>query len=99
MQVISECVQSIQTLMDEIAVASVQQSEMIVSVENRIKEISRVRDFSIGNCDSVNMQKEWLSNVLAVFFHRMFIFVAFCFTGKYQTTAVTAGTAARALSR
>ncbi len=42
MHVISECVQSIKALMDEIAVASVQQSEMIVSVENRIKEVSRV---------------------------------------------------------
>ena len=28
--------------MDEISYASVQQSEMIVSVENRIKEVSRV---------------------------------------------------------
>lgn len=28
--------------MDEIAIASVQQSEMIVSVENRIKEVSKV---------------------------------------------------------
>ena len=28
--------------MDEIALASVQQSEMIVSVENRIKEVSKV---------------------------------------------------------
>ncbi|MDE6915343.1 MAG: methyl-accepting chemotaxis protein, partial [Lachnospiraceae bacterium] len=37
MQVISECIQSIKTLMDEIASASVQQAEMIVSVENRIK--------------------------------------------------------------
>ena len=42
MQVISECVQSIKALMDEIA--SVQQSEMIVSVENRIKEVSRVTE-------------------------------------------------------
>lgn len=42
MQVIGECIQSIKTLMDEIALASVQQSEMIVSVENRIKEVSRV---------------------------------------------------------
>ncbi|MDE6920730.1 MAG: methyl-accepting chemotaxis protein, partial [Lachnospiraceae bacterium] len=42
MQVISECIQSIKELMDEIALASVQQSEMIVSVENRIKEVSRV---------------------------------------------------------
>ena len=44
MQVISECIQSIKTLMDEIASASVQQSEMIVSVENRIKELSKVTE-------------------------------------------------------
>ena len=31
------CIQSIKTLMDDIALASVQQSEMIVSVENRIR--------------------------------------------------------------
>lgn len=42
MQLISQCIQSIKTLMDEIAFASVQQSEMIVSVENRIKEVSKV---------------------------------------------------------
>ncbi|MCI9546343.1 MAG: methyl-accepting chemotaxis protein [Lachnospiraceae bacterium] len=42
MQAISECIQSIKTLMDEISLASVQQSEMIVSVENRIKEVSKV---------------------------------------------------------
>lgn len=42
MQVISECIQSIKALMDEISLASAQQSEMIVSVENRIKEVSRV---------------------------------------------------------
>ncbi len=42
MQVITECIQSIKTLMDEISLASVQQSEMIVSVENRIKEVSKV---------------------------------------------------------
>ena len=42
MQVINDCVQSIKQLMDEIAEASVQQSEMIVSVENGIKEISTV---------------------------------------------------------
>ncbi|MCI8660505.1 MAG: methyl-accepting chemotaxis protein [Lachnospiraceae bacterium] len=41
-QVISECIQSIKALMDEISLASIQQSEMIVSVENRIKEVSRV---------------------------------------------------------
>ncbi len=42
MQVIHDCVQSIKALMDEIAAASVQQSEMIVLVENGIKEISAV---------------------------------------------------------
>lgn len=42
MQVIGECIQSIKMLMDEIALASNQQSEMIVSVENRIKEVSKV---------------------------------------------------------
>lgn len=42
MQVISECIQSIKSLMDEISRASVQQSEMIVAVENRIKEVSKV---------------------------------------------------------
>lgn len=42
MQLISECIQSIKTLMDEISDASIQQSEMIVSVENRIKEVSKV---------------------------------------------------------
>ncbi len=42
MQVISECIQSIKALMDEIELASVQQSEMIVSVENRVKEVSGV---------------------------------------------------------
>lgn len=42
MQVINECIQSIKTLMDEISLASVQQSEMIVSVESRIKEVSQV---------------------------------------------------------
>ncbi len=41
-QIINECIQSIKTLMDEISVASVQQSEMIISVENRIKEVSKV---------------------------------------------------------
>lgn len=42
MQVINECIQSIKTLMDEISLASVQQSEMITSVESSIKEVSRV---------------------------------------------------------
>ncbi len=42
MQVINDCIQSIKTLMDEIAAASVQQSEMIVLVEDGIREISTV---------------------------------------------------------
>ncbi|MEY8339496.1 methyl-accepting chemotaxis protein [Lachnospiraceae bacterium 62-35] len=42
MQVINECIQSIKMLMDEISLASIQQSEMIASVENRIKEVSKV---------------------------------------------------------
>ena len=42
MQVIGDCVQSIKELMDEIAAASVQQSEMISLVENGIREISGV---------------------------------------------------------
>lgn len=42
MQVIHSCVQSIKGLMDEIASASVQQSEMIDLVESGIKDISQV---------------------------------------------------------
>ncbi len=42
MQVIHSCVQSIKDLMDEIAAASVRQSEMISQVEDGIKEISQV---------------------------------------------------------
>ncbi len=42
MQVINECIQSIKVLMDEIVSASVQQSEMIASVETGIREISQV---------------------------------------------------------
>lgn len=42
MQIITDCIQSIKKLMDEIAATSVQQSEMITSVERGIKEISNV---------------------------------------------------------
>ncbi|MCI9553179.1 MAG: methyl-accepting chemotaxis protein, partial [Acutalibacter sp.] len=42
MQVIHSCVQSIKELMDEIAAASVQQSERITMIENGIKDISKV---------------------------------------------------------
>ncbi|MCI9121091.1 MAG: methyl-accepting chemotaxis protein [Oscillibacter sp.] len=42
MQDVDGCIQSIKTLMDEIAAASVQQADMISLVENGIKEISAV---------------------------------------------------------
>ncbi len=42
MQVINDCIQSIKTLMDDIAAASFQQSQMIAAVEEGIKEISKV---------------------------------------------------------
>lgn len=42
MQVINDCIESIKMLMDDIALASVEQSEMIASVEEGIKEISKV---------------------------------------------------------
>lgn len=42
MRIINDCIESIKLLMDDIALASVQQSEMIASIEERIKEISRV---------------------------------------------------------
>ena len=42
MHVIGDCISSIKALMDEIAAASVQQSQMISLVENGIKEISAV---------------------------------------------------------
>lgn len=61
MQVINECIQSIKVLMDEIALASVQQSEMIVSVENRIKEVSKV----IQESSSAAEQSASISNELS----------------------------------
>ena len=42
MQIINDCIQSIKILMDDIAVVSARQSEMIASVEEGIKEISKV---------------------------------------------------------
>ena len=42
MQIINDCIQSIKILMDEIALASVRQSEMVASIDSGIKEISRV---------------------------------------------------------
>ena len=40
--IINDCIQSIKVLMDEIATASLRQSEMVASVEEGIKEISKV---------------------------------------------------------
>lgn len=61
MQVINECIQSIKVHMDEIALASVQQSEMIVAVENRIKEVSKV----IQESSSAAEQSASISNELS----------------------------------
>lgn len=59
MQVINECIESIKMLMDEIASASVQQSEMITSVEKGIKEISRVvQTNSVAARESAAASKE-----------------------------------------
>ena len=59
MQDINSCIQSIKTLMDEIAAASVQQSEMIALVETGIKEISSVvQDNSSAAEKSAAVSKE-----------------------------------------
>lgn len=59
MQDIDSCIQSIKTLMDEIAAASVQQSEMISLVETGIKEISAVvQDNSTAAEKSAAVSKE-----------------------------------------
>lgn len=59
MQVINDCIQSIKTLMDEIDAASLQQSEMILRVENGIKEISSVvQDNSTSAEKSASVSKE-----------------------------------------
>lgn len=62
MQVITDCIQTIKTLMDEIAVASVQQAEMIILVKNGIKEISGVVQANSATAkESAEVSKE-LSN-------------------------------------
>ena len=59
MRDINECIQSIKTLMDEIAAASLQQSEMISMVESGIKEISSVvQDNSAAAEKSATVSKE-----------------------------------------
>ena len=62
MQVINDCSQEIKTVMDEIAAASVQQSEMIILVEKGMKEISEVvQTNSASAAESAAVSKE-LSN-------------------------------------
>lgn len=59
MLVITDCIQSIKKLMDEIASASVQQSEMITSIEMGIKEISEtVQTNSYAAEKSAEVSKE-----------------------------------------
>ncbi len=74
MQVINDCIQSIKTLMDEISAASVEQSEMIVSVENRIKEVSKViqansaaAEESASISDQLSGQAQTLNRLLSQF--------------------------------
>ena len=62
MQVISECIQSIKVLMDEIALASVQQSEMITSVEKRVKEVSKVTQLNSDAAEKSASISSQLSN-------------------------------------
>jgi methyl-accepting chemotaxis protein len=73
-QIINDCIQSIKTLMDEIALASVRQSEMVASVDEGIKEISKVvQANSAAAVESAEVSKELssqsntLSNLLGQF--------------------------------
>lgn len=74
MQDINDCIQSIKTLMDEIASASVQQSEMISLVETGIKGISVVvqdNSASAEQCTAVSkelsQQARMLNNLISRF--------------------------------
>lgn len=74
MQLINDCIQTIKTLMDEIASASVQQSEMITLVENGIKEISGVvqtnsaaAEESAGVSKELSNQARMLNNLISQF--------------------------------
>jgi len=59
MQDINNCIQSIKTMMDEIAAASIQQSEMVSLIETGINEISAVvQDNSIAAEKSAAVSKE-----------------------------------------
>ncbi|MCI8453887.1 MAG: methyl-accepting chemotaxis protein [Lachnospiraceae bacterium] len=61
-KVINECIQSIKTLMDEIALASVRQSEMVASVEVGIKEISKVVQANSSAAEESAVVSKELSN-------------------------------------
>ncbi|MCI9646626.1 MAG: methyl-accepting chemotaxis protein, partial [Lachnospiraceae bacterium] len=59
MQVINDCIQSVKTLMDQIAHASVLQSEMVASVNEGIKEISKViQANSAATAESAGVSQE-----------------------------------------
>lgn len=59
MRDINSCIQSIKVLMDEIAAASTQQSEMIVLVESGIKEFSQVVQSNASSAqESATVSKE-----------------------------------------
>ena len=62
MQVINDCIQAIKTLMDEIAIDSVQQSEMITLVENGIKKISEVVQTNSATSEESSEVSKELSN-------------------------------------
>lgn len=62
MQVINDCIQSIKMLMDDIADASVQQSEMIASIEEGIKEISKVVQTNSAAAEESAVVSKELSN-------------------------------------
>lgn len=74
MQAINNCIESIKTLMDDIALASVQQSEMIASVEQGIKEISSViqtnssaAEESAGVSQELSQQARTLNQLIGQF--------------------------------
>lgn len=74
MRDINACIQSIKMQMDEIANASIQQSEMIVSVENRIKEVSKViqensdaAEESAGISNELSEQSQTLNRLISQF--------------------------------
>lgn len=74
MQDINNCIQDIKTLMDEIAAASVQQSEMVSMIETGIKEISTVvqgnstaAEKSAAVSRELSRQAQMLNNLISRF--------------------------------